>query len=72
MVQPSGESFWQAEARTQQTKEFVRDIKRMITHHKFSRRKGPHCPGRLSPRHTDLGPLPPYGAQQGLQLVRGQ
>ena len=35
MVGATTESFWQAEARTQQTREFIRDIKR-ITRRKFT------------------------------------
>jgi transposase len=35
MVQPITESIWQAEARTQETRQFIRDIKR-ITRRKFT------------------------------------
>jgi len=35
MVQPTTESIWQAEARTQETRQFIRDIKR-ITRRKFT------------------------------------
>ena len=35
MTQGINEGFWQAEARTQQTKQLIRDIKR-ITHRKFT------------------------------------
>jgi transposase len=35
MVQPTTESIWRAEARTQETRQFIRDIKR-ITRRKFT------------------------------------
>ena len=35
MVQPTTGSIWQAEARTQETRQFIRDIKR-ITRRKFT------------------------------------
>jgi len=35
MVQPATESIWQAEARTQETRQFIRDIKK-ITRRKFT------------------------------------
>ena len=35
MTQGTSERFWQAEARSEQTKQLIRDIKR-ITRHKFT------------------------------------
>jgi transposase-like protein len=35
MAQVTSDKFWQAEARSEQTKRLIRDIKR-ITHHKFT------------------------------------
>ena len=46
-----------AESKTEETRTFIKQVRR-ITRRKYTPGESTHCPGGVSPRDTDSGPLP--------------
>jgi hypothetical protein len=66
------DEFWQAETRTEETRQFIKDIKRLTCRKCSTEQKIRRRPGGLPPGHSDPGPLPARRDSSGQLLCLAQ